>query len=125
MRQRDRHLQLKIPIFNEGENMKTGMHRLATLALTFVAMVITSTGFAHHRGDDTVLIGGAISQTGRYSEPAGRNLNSIKLWVKHVNERGGLLGHKVVIKYLDDKSDKQTSIKLYEKLRPASSSTKS
>lgn len=96
--------------------MKTGMHRLATLALTFVAMVITSTGFANHRGDDTVLIGGAISQTGRYSEPAGRNLNSIKLWVKHVNERGGLLGHKVVIKYLDDKSDKQTSIKLYEKL---------
>jgi len=96
--------------------MKTGMRKLVTLALTSVAMFIANMAMADHRGDDTVLIGGAISQTGRYSEPAGRNLNSIKLWVKHVNARGGLLNHKVVIKYLDDKSDKQTSIKLYEKL---------
>ena len=79
-------------------------------------MVMTGMAMASHRGDNTVLIGGAISQTGRYSEPAGRNLNSIKLWVEDVNKRGGLRGHTVEIKYLDDKSDKQTAIKLYEKL---------
>ena len=96
--------------------MKTGVTRSVVLTLTFAAMVITNMAIADHRGDNTVLIGGAISQTGRYSEPAGRNLNSIKLWVEDVNKRGGLLGHTVKIKYLDDKSDKQTSIKLYEKL---------
>jgi branched-chain amino acid transport system substrate-binding protein len=63
-----------------------------------------------------VLVGGAISQTGRYAEPAGRQVNSIKLWVDEVNARGGLLGRKVKLILLDDKSDTQTAIKLYEKL---------
>ena len=96
--------------------MKTGINRLVVLPLGLAAMVMSDMALASHRGDNTVLIGGAISQTGRYSEPAGRNLNSIKLWVEDVNKRGGLLGHTVKIKYLDDKSDKQTAIKLYEKL---------
>jgi branched-chain amino acid transport system substrate-binding protein len=74
------------------------------------------TGWASHRPNNEVLIGGAISQTGRYAEPAGRQVNAIKLWVDDVNGRGGLLGHQVVLRLLDDKSDTQTSIKLYEKL---------
>jgi len=65
---------------------------------------------------ETVLFGGAISQTGRYAEPAGRQVNAIKLWVDEVNQRGGLLGKKIELRLLDDKSDTQTSIKLYEKL---------
>ncbi len=96
--------------------MKTGKNRFVVLMLSGAAMVMADAAIAGHRGDNTVLIGGAISQTGRYSEPAGRNLNSIKLWVEDVNKRGGLLGHTVTITYLDDKSDKQTAIKLYEKL---------
>ena len=66
--------------------------------------------------EKTVVVGGDISQTGRYSEPAGRMHNSVKLYIKQLNERGGLLGHKVDLKMMDDKSDNQTSIKLYEKL---------
>jgi len=65
---------------------------------------------------ETVLFGGAISQTGRYAEPAGRQVNAIKLWVDEVNQRGGVLGKKIELRLLDDKSDTQTSIKLYEKL---------
>ncbi len=72
--------------------------------------------WAHHRPNNEGLIGGAISMTGQYAEPAGRNVNSIKLWVDDVNARGGLLGHKIVLRLLDDKSDTQTAIKLYEKL---------
>ena len=71
---------------------------------------------AGHRANNEVLLGGAISQTGQYAEPAGRQVNAIKLWADEVNGRGGLLGHKVVLRLLDDKSDTQTSIKLYEKL---------
>jgi len=75
-----------------------------------------STGGAQPRPGNEVLIGGAISQTGRYAEPAGRQVNAIKLWVDDVNGRGGLLGRKINLILLDDKSDTQTAIKLYEKL---------
>ena len=92
------------------------MKRRLTYALVGVASVAALTISTTVPAQDTVLIGGAISQTGRYSEPAGRMLNSVKLYVRQLNERGGLLGKKVELLMMDDKSDKQTSIKLYEKL---------
>jgi branched-chain amino acid transport system substrate-binding protein len=87
---------------------------IRNLAAAVVAVLLLASGptFAA----DTVVFGGAISQTGRYAEPAGRQVNAIKLWVDEVNQRGGLLGKKVELRLLDDKSDTQTSIKLYEKL---------
>jgi branched-chain amino acid transport system substrate-binding protein len=88
------------------------------LAGIVVALIVLGVGVASasHRAGNEVLIGGAISQTGRYAEPAGRQVHSIKLWVDEVNGRGGLLGHKINLLLLDDKSDTQTAIKLYEKL---------
>ena len=88
------------------------------LAGIIVALMVLGVGTAsaNHRANNEVLIGGAISQTGRYAEPAGRQVNSTKLWVDDVNGRGGLLGHKINMILLDDKSDTQTAIKLYEKL---------
>jgi branched-chain amino acid transport system substrate-binding protein len=89
--------------------------RSLTVALDLV-VVSAGVAAAHHRPNNEVLIGGAISQTGQYAEPAGRQVNSIKLWVDEVNARGGLLGHRIKLILLDDKSDTQTAIKLYEKL---------
>ena len=79
-------------------------------------MIAAGPAGAGHRPSNEVLLGGAISLTGQYAEPAGRQVNAIKLWADEVNARGGLLGHKVALRLLDDKSDTQTSIKLYEKL---------
>ena len=84
------------------------------LAVLLVVSAIPA--WANHRPGNEVLLGGAISQTGQYAEPAGRQVNSIKLWTDEVNASGGMLGHKVVVRLLDDKSDTQTAIKLYEKL---------
>jgi branched-chain amino acid transport system substrate-binding protein len=94
------------------------MTTIRTLAAAWLALLVLGAGtaWAHHRPNNEVLIGGAISQTGQYAEPAGRQVNSIKLWVDEVNGRGGLLGHKINLILLDDKSDTQTAIKLYEKL---------
>ena len=95
------------------------MHtRALSLATAFAIVLALGAGpaWADHRPGNEVLVGGAISQTGRYAEPAGRQVNAIKLWVDEVNARGGLLGHKITLLLLDDKSDTQTSIKLYEKL---------
>jgi branched-chain amino acid transport system substrate-binding protein len=94
------------------------MPAMRTFAVALMAILAfwPAPARAHHRPNNEVLVGGAISLTGQYAEPAGRQANSIKLWVDEVNARGGLLGHKVVLRLLDDKSDTQTSIKLYEKL---------
>jgi len=91
---------------------------MRTLAGALGALLALGAGgaWAGHRPNNEVLLGGAISQTGQYAEPAGRQVNSIKLWADEVNARGGLLGHRVVVRLLDDKSDTQTAIKLYEKL---------
>ena len=91
---------------------------MTTILAALVTLLVAGAGtaWANHRPNNEVLVGGAISQTGRYAEPAGRQVNSIKLWVDEVNARGGLLGHKVQLLLLDDKSDTQTAIKLYEKL---------
>jgi branched-chain amino acid transport system substrate-binding protein len=94
--------------------MTTTIRTLAALAILVLAAAAPA--LAHHRPNNEVLVGGAISQTGRYAEPAGRQVNSIKMWVDEVNARGGLVGHKVRLLLLDDKSDTQTAIKLYEKL---------
>jgi branched-chain amino acid transport system substrate-binding protein len=89
---------------------------IATVLVAVVLVASASPALADHRPGNEVLVGGAISQTGRYAEPAGRQVNAIKMWVDEVNGRGGLLGHKINLLLLDDKSDTQTSIKLYEKL---------
>jgi ABC-type branched-subunit amino acid transport system substrate-binding protein len=68
--------------------------RTAVAALTAFLLAPATTS-AHHRPNKEVLVGGAISQTGRFAEPAGRQANAIKMWVEEVNGRGGLLDHKI------------------------------
>src|SRR2546430_2976123 len=99
-----------------GLGMKTAAILAFAGALAALFVLGGGTGWAGHRPNNEVLVGGAISQTGQYAEPAGRQVYSIKLWVDEVNARGGLLGHTIALRLLDDKSDIQTSIKLYEKL---------
>jgi branched-chain amino acid transport system substrate-binding protein len=86
------------------------------VAALLALLVLVPAARAEDRPNKEVLVGGAISQTGRFAEPAGRQVNSIKMWVDQVNGRGGLLGHKINLLLLDDKSDTQTAVKLYEKL---------
>ena len=84
------------------------------MAIAFLGTAMLLTGSALASGEIT--IGGSISHTGRYAEPAGRFVNAYRLFAGRQNARGGLLGKKVKLILLDDKSDKQTSIKLYERL---------
>ena len=65
---------------------------------------------------EPIKIGAAISLTGKYGRTGKYQLEGYKLWVKQVNDRGGLLGRPVELVVLDDKSDPSTSVKLYEKL---------
>ncbi|HEU4438630.1 MAG TPA: amino acid ABC transporter substrate-binding protein [Methylomirabilota bacterium] len=92
------------------------MLRLGTLKLVVLVLALLVAGPDPARADPEVVFGGAISLTGRFAEPAGRQVNSIRMWVDEVNGRGGILGRKIKLVLLDDKSDTQTAVKLYEKL---------
>jgi branched-chain amino acid transport system substrate-binding protein len=74
------------------------------VAIVFALTVAVFTNPAPAAGEKT--FGGAISQTGRYAEPAGRFVNSYKMFADQQNAKGGLLGQKMKLIILDDKSDK-------------------
>ena len=92
------------------------MKQYLIVGLALSTLLGGNTALADHRPGNVVVMGGTVSQTGRYVEPAGRIHNGQKLYVEELNAGGGLLGHKVELKFYDDKSDKRTAIELYQKL---------
>ena len=90
--------------------------RDVTIAVLASAVLYVGAAFADHRPGNLVVMGGTLSLTGQYAEPSGRQYNARKLYVDELNARGGLLGHGVELRILDDKSDIRTAIELYQKL---------
>ena len=91
--------------------------RLTDLLIAgLTAVLFAATASADHRPGNVVVMGGTLALSGRYAEPGGRYLNAFKLYVDQLNQRTGLLGHKVELRILDDKSDTRTAIELYERL---------
>ena len=86
------------------------------VAVLTATVMFSASASADHRPGNVVVMGGTMSLTGRYVEPAKHYLNARKLYADELNARGGLLGHKVELKILDDKSDVRTAIELYGKL---------
>ena len=86
------------------------------LGVWFVQALLSDQAFADHRPGNVAVMAGTWALTGQYVE-AGRGYNEARnLYLEQLNARGGLLGHTVEIKIFDDKSDRRTSIELYEKL---------
>ncbi len=71
---------------------------------------------------DYIKVGLPISLTGKYDVLGTRNLQGVRLWAEWVNKKGGIYvkeeGKKIPVKvvWYDTKSDKDTTIKLTEKL---------
>jgi branched-chain amino acid transport system substrate-binding protein len=61
-------------------------------------------------------IGASLSRTGPYAAPAQNQLRGYQLCVKHVNDRGGVLGRKLELVVEDDRSDGATAARIYERL---------
>jgi branched-chain amino acid transport system substrate-binding protein len=63
-----------------------------------------------------IRIGATLSLTGTYA-PIGQNQHrGYQLCVKHMNEKGGVLGRKLELVFHDDESDPATAVRGYEKL---------
>ncbi len=95
--------------------MRKSLVGMMTAALASAALC-AGAAFADHRPGNIVVMGGTLSLTGRYADPAARVFNGRKQCVDELNARGGLLGHKVELRVLDDKSDRRKAIELYQKL---------
>jgi len=63
-----------------------------------------------------IKIGFATSMTGDFSADGKLLLQGYQFWADEINKQGGLLGRKVVLDYLDDKSDPNTATVVYQTL---------
>jgi branched-chain amino acid transport system substrate-binding protein len=63
-----------------------------------------------------IIIGTSLSQTGDFSVDGQAFERGYNLWVQNINKTGGLLGHKVTLKVLNDNSDPATAATNYNQL---------
>src|ERR1051326_9008749 len=92
-----------------------GMSGAACLALVALLALAQPARAA----EDVLTFGAALSLTGSVSTEGRLVKEGYDLYVKHINQRGGIkvgnTTYKVAIKYYDDQSDAAASAKLYEK----------
>ncbi len=68
------------------------------------------------RAQAPLRVGASLSQTGEYTPLALKQLRGYQLCVKHVNEKGGVLGRRVELLVEDDQSEPAVAARLYQKL---------
>jgi branched-chain amino acid transport system substrate-binding protein len=91
----------------------------ATVALSVLGLVAAGPAAAKVEGD-TIILGSAISFTGKYSTNGIHASNGYNLAVKRINEMGGVsvggTNYKLEIKYYDDESTPLRTAQLFERL---------
>jgi branched-chain amino acid transport system substrate-binding protein len=63
-----------------------------------------------------IRIGASVAQTGAYAAQGQAQLRGYQLCVKHMNDKGGVLGRKLELVLYDDRTDPTTAVRLYEQL---------
>ncbi len=63
-----------------------------------------------------ITIGVSVSQTGDFSGDGKALVQGYDLWAQDINAKGGLNGHKVTMKYVDDTSSAQQVVTNYQNL---------
>jgi branched-chain amino acid transport system substrate-binding protein len=67
-------------------------------------------------GQPPLRIGASLSQSGAYAPLAQNQLRGYQLCLKHINEKGGVLGRRLELVTEDDRSEPTTAVRIYEKL---------
>lgn len=63
-----------------------------------------------------VVVGAAVAQTGQLADLAAGYRKALLLWQDEVNAAGGLLGRRVELRLVDDRSEAASEGRLYERL---------
>lgn len=87
---------------------------------TFVVGLLAGSLLLVHTGSalaqQPIRIGASLSETGSYARLGQTQLRGYQLCIKHVNEKGGVLGRPLTLVHEDDQSQPATAAKIYEKL---------
>ena len=92
---------------------------VVSVALASLTAVSTSSGASSNgtiAKGQPVLIGASLSITGDFNGDGQAFQQGYKLWAADQNAKGGLLGHKIVLKILNDTSDPTQVVTNYQAL---------
>ncbi len=90
---------------------------IATISAMVVAACSSSSSTTSSSASKSpILIGTSLSLTGDFSVNGQAFERGYNLWVKEINKSGGLLGHKVTLKIVNDNSDPGTVTTNYTQL---------
>src|ERR1035438_9710840 len=95
---------------------------VVSVALASLTAVSTSSGASSNgtiAKGQPVLIGASLSITGDFNGDGQAFQQGYKLWAADQNAKGGLLGHKIVLKILNDTSDPTQVVTRSEERRVA------
>jgi branched-chain amino acid transport system substrate-binding protein len=95
------------------------MRKFLWLALiASLALALAACGSSPNTGQSAqpITIGVSVSLSGDFSGDGKALEQGYDLWAQDVNARGGLLGHKVTMKYVDDASSTQQVVTNYTNL---------
>jgi branched-chain amino acid transport system substrate-binding protein len=90
--------------------------RPGALVATVVAAGLSLGAVANAEAQAPLRIGASLSQTGQYAPLALNQLRGYQLCVKHVNEKGGVLGRRLELVVEDDQSEPGLAASIYQKL---------
>src|SRR6185503_3552266 len=84
--------------------------------LLLAVLLSAMPAFAQQAAQDPITVGAALPQSGILADLAADLRKSLLLWQEEVNAAGGLLGRRVELQLLDDRSESLSAGKLYEQL---------
>jgi len=102
--------------------MRDDLMKWVGISVGSIAFVLTaSAGIgANAQDSDTIVLGAAVSQTGKYATSGKHTANGYDLAVERINEMGGVKvgdkSYKLSIKYYDDESEAARAAELTERL---------
>ena len=96
------------------------MNRPTTSVMVMLVLLTMLAAPAVARAADEIVLGSAISQTGKYAREGKFYVDAYTLTVDAVNKAGGVKvagkPHKLVLKLYDDQSDPNLSVRLFTRL---------
>src|SRR5258706_8120024 len=100
--------------------MKIRSMRASTLMLGALVLGLYGAGTGMARADDTITLGAAVSQTGKFSVSGLHTKDGYDFAIAKINEAGGVkVGdktYKLEVKYYDDESEASRAAQLTERL---------
>ncbi len=96
------------------------MRKLKKVFVTFISAIALTFGISSANAQDTIVLGSAISLTGKYATNGEHTQRGYDLAVKLINDKGGVkVGGKkynLAVKYYDDESNASKAAALAQRL---------